>query len=287
MNLIDRNAISDPEIRMSAPGEFAKLTAGRTHYLLTGPENGRLIVLVHGIAGPMTTFDPLVDYLAQNGFRTLHYDLYGRGYSDRPEVRYDLDLFAQQLYELLLALDIGSPFTILGWSLGGMIAASYVTQFPNSVQGIVYIAPAGIQVSLPLAGRLAILPLLGEIIMAIAGRRVVLHSIANGVIDVEKRNALMKLASVQMNYRGYLRAFLSTLRYCAYLDVSDRYEMSGKSIPVMLITGSEDPSIPPTVQEKLFQLIPQIEMREISGVGHFPHYERPVEVGSSISRFLV
>jgi pimeloyl-ACP methyl ester carboxylesterase len=55
--------------------------------------------------------------------------------------------------------------------------------------------------------------------------------------------------------------------------------MSGKNIPVMLITGSEDPSIPPPVQKKLSQLIPQIEMREIIGVGHFPHFEKPVEVG--------
>jgi pimeloyl-ACP methyl ester carboxylesterase len=110
---------------------------------------------------------------------------------------------------------INSPFTILGWSLGGMIAASYATQFPSSIQGIVYIATAGIQVSLPLAGRLAIFPVLGEIIMVLAGRRVVLRSVANGVVDVQKRNAFLKLAADQMKYRGYLRAFLSTLRYCA------------------------------------------------------------------------
>lgn len=272
---------------MPAPGDFAELSAGRTHYLLAGPENGKPIVLVHGIAGPMTSFDPLVEYLSHSGFRTLQYDLYGRGYSDRPDVRYDLNLFTRQLRELLVFLDVGKSLTILGWSLGAMIAASYASMFPRAIKGIVYVAPAGIQVSLPLTARLAMLPLLGEIIMAFAGRRVVLRSISNGVIDVENRNAVMKLVSDQINYRGYLRAFLSTLRHCAYLDVSYQYQMSGKSIPVMLITGSEDPSIPPPVQAKFSQLIPHIEMKEIIGTGHFPHYEKPVEVGSLLSDFLV
>ena len=105
------------------------------------------------------------------------------------------------------------------------------------------------------------------------------------MVDADKRNAFMKLVVDQMNYPGYLQAFLSTLRHCAYLVVRDLYEMSAKDIPVMLIRGSEDASIPRAVQTELFKRIPQIKVREIIGAGHFPHHEKPIDVGSLLSEF--
>lgn len=263
-----------------------RLSAGITHYSLSGSAQGRPVVFVHGIAGPMGSFDPVADILAEEGYQALQYDLYGRGYSDRPFVKYTLDLFVLQLRELLSELRINGPITLIGWSLGGMISASFAAQYPDSTERIVYIAPAGIDVSLPLVGRLAMAPAIGELIMAVAGRRAVLRSIANGLIDEKRRRAFIELASEQMESAGYLRSFLSTLRNCAYLDVSDRYAKSGTNIPVMMIIGSEDPSIPSRVQDEISRLIPHIQVKTFDGVGHFPHFERPADVGSLVSQFL-
>lgn len=58
--------------------EFAKLSDGTVAYELTGPESGELVVLVHGVSGPMMVWDKTVPALNAAGFRTLRFDLYGR-----------------------------------------------------------------------------------------------------------------------------------------------------------------------------------------------------------------
>lgn len=80
-------------VRASAPGSFIELPDSCTHYELGGPQNGRLIVLVHGFSVPYFIWDPTFSFLTESGFRALRYDLFGRGYSDRPKVRYDIDLW--------------------------------------------------------------------------------------------------------------------------------------------------------------------------------------------------
>lgn len=70
-------------------------------------------------------------------------ELYGRGYSDSPGVVYDDVLFVNQLVGLLLKLGWDKP-SIIGYSLGGAIATGYISRFPESIDKVVYIAPAGI-----------------------------------------------------------------------------------------------------------------------------------------------
>ncbi len=96
----------DDKARSVSPGDFVQLSQGYVHYQLEGPETGETVVLVHGFSAPMFIWERTVPALTKAGFRVLSYDLYGRGYSDRPDVAYDKDLFDTQLLELLDALDI-------------------------------------------------------------------------------------------------------------------------------------------------------------------------------------
>ncbi len=52
----------------------------------------------------------------------LRYDLYGRGYSDRPDVVYNKDLFDRQLFGLLAILDIHDRVDLVGNSMGASSA---------------------------------------------------------------------------------------------------------------------------------------------------------------------
>src|SRR5512135_2050203 len=91
----------DDAARASAGGSFIDLPQGRTHYELTGPADRRPVVLVHGFSVPFFVWDPTFEALAAAGQRVLRYDLFGRGYSDRPHAHYDLAFFARQLGDLL------------------------------------------------------------------------------------------------------------------------------------------------------------------------------------------
>src|ERR1043166_1433761 len=76
------------EVRRFVPGSFARLADGITHYEFAGPPDAAIVVLIHGFSIPDYLLDPPFPALVSSGFRVLRYDLFGRGYSDRPDVTY-------------------------------------------------------------------------------------------------------------------------------------------------------------------------------------------------------
>ena len=85
----------DDTARLRAPGDFVRLPDGMVHYELAGPDSGVTVVLVHGFSVPFYIWDSTAARLHDAGFRVLRYDLYGRGYSDRPHTPYDTALFVR------------------------------------------------------------------------------------------------------------------------------------------------------------------------------------------------
>jgi pimeloyl-ACP methyl ester carboxylesterase len=128
--------VIDEIVRASAPGQFVRLTGGFTHYELAGPDDGLLVVLVHGFSVPCFIWDPTFAGLVDAGFRVLRYDLFGRGYSDRPEVIYNQALFDRQLCELLDALGFTTPVNLVGLSMGGAIVVGFAAQHPERVRAL-------------------------------------------------------------------------------------------------------------------------------------------------------
>ena len=281
------NKILSAITRRSAPGSFVQLSKGLTHYKLSGPLDGKLVVLIHGIAGPFGIWTKVADSLMSHGFRILQYDLYGRGYSDRPDVNHGIDLYLNQLMDLLTVLSIKTPITLVGWSLGGMIAVSYTAKYSKIVDQLILIAPAGVGISRPAMARIVMIPLLGEILMSLLGRAIIIRSLLKGLHSNDLVNDYRALVSEQMQYRGYLRSFLSTLRYCVFEDASEDYRTIGNlELPVLMISGSEDSFITQEARNRIGELIPSLEYNEILGTGHIPHFERPEEVGRLLINFI-
>lgn len=84
-----------------------------------------------------------------NGYRVLLYDLYGRGRTDILDIKYTPKLLSQQLVELLYVNNINSKVTLLGYSMGAVVATQFAVTFPSRVEKIIYIAPAVVPVPFP------------------------------------------------------------------------------------------------------------------------------------------
>nr|OQO26051.1 hypothetical protein B0A51_06908 [Rachicladosporium sp. CCFEE 5018] len=117
---------------------------------LYGPSNtGRKVLLIHGISTPSVVFAPLATLLAdRHNYQVLTFDLFGRGYSDSPSPdiwRQDEGLWCSQIFAVLSCAGwLGERVAIVGYSLGGGIAAAFTYFYPERVESLVLIAPSGV-----------------------------------------------------------------------------------------------------------------------------------------------
>ena len=274
-------------VRASAPGSFVQLSDGFTHYELGGPPNGGPVVLVHGFSVPYFIWDPTFTFLTESGFRVLRYDLFGRGYSDRPKVRYDIDLFCKQLRELLDTLGV-ERFNLMGLSLGGPISATFTTRYPERVRKLVLIDPAGAKaVVLAKAIVSEITPAVGGLVSSLFKNKGQAKESTSDFYAPENTKAFVEKYMVHVKYKGFMRAILSTMRNGMLGDFSATYREVGElGTPALLFWGRDDQTVPFTYSQVILDAIPQVDFHAFDHCGHIPHYEKPDEANPLLLEFL-
>ncbi len=274
--------------RQSAGGSFIALTNGITHYELGGNESGDVVVLVHGFSVPYFIFDPTFEFLTRSGFHVLRYDLFGRGFSDRPDTRYNVDLFVRQLKDLLDALRFSRPVDLIGLSMGGPITATFTARHPERVKTLTLIDPAGARsLAQTLLPRMIKLPFIAEAILNLVGGEIIVESNAKDFFDPNLVEHFKARYRVQMQYKGFLRAILSTIRNGMLESFLDVYRQVGKmGKPVLLFWGRNDKTVPLEHGNDLCVAMPNTEFHMIENCGHIPHYEKPEEVNALLLEFL-
>jgi pimeloyl-ACP methyl ester carboxylesterase len=257
-------------VRSNAPGQFAQLSQGITHYRWIGPVRGPVAVCVHGLTTPSMVWDAVANGLALMGFRVLVYDLYGRGYSDRAPGLQDQDFFIRQLTDLLDDQGITEDVTFLGYSMGGAIVSAFAARHPERVLRLILLAPAGMGHDL---GKLAKFtrdtPILGDWLMLLrypAAHRKgteaerALPSEVDGIIDYQQ---------AELAKRGFVPAVLSSLRGMLPHKLEEAHrQISRDGIPVLAIWGREDVVIPISAMGQLAQWNRVARHEVIEGAGH-------------------
>lgn len=108
--------------------QLSSLTAdgGQLHYHDVG--QGQPVVLIHGWPLSGRSWEAQVAPLVEAGFRVIAYDRRGFGDSSQPWEGYDYDTFAQDLDDLLTALDVRDA-ALVGFSMGGGEVARYIGKY--------------------------------------------------------------------------------------------------------------------------------------------------------------
>ena len=281
----DRESLTmDDGARRHAAGTFVKLSDGVTHYQLGGPAWGMPLLLVPSFSTPYNVWDPTYDGLTAAGFRVLRYELFGRGFSDRPEARYDAAFYDRQIVELLDALGI-PQVDIAGLSMGGPIAAAFANRHPDRVRRVMLFDPGyWTAISLPFGLRL---PVIGTYNMAVAVAPGLPRSQLADFAHPERYPQYLDPYLDQMRYRGFRRAILETLRNYLTHDVTGEFVQLGKSgKPVLLVWGKSDQDVPIELSADVRNAIPQAEFHVIDDAGHVPHFEHPEVVNPLVIEFL-
>ncbi|KAI0337046.1 alpha/beta-hydrolase [Trametopsis cervina] len=216
---------------VKAQAGYAVLPQGRTRYWIIGPEDGKKVVLIHGLSIPSIIWKDVAPELAQKGYRVLLYDLYGRGYSDAPQVTYGTSLYVTQL-ALLLQYVGWEKTNVVGISMGGAIAASFCVQFPHLVTGkVALFAAAGILEAEDMSrtSRFLSSPLM-QAVTATYPFRVYLKRLANTSMPASGRDdSFSELVRIQSAHLpGYNSALASSIRDGPIRNLAPVYAQLGR-----------------------------------------------------------
>ena len=103
------------------------------NYELEG--EGKTIVFVHGLSDSLAYWKVLSETL-KNDYQTLIYDLRGHGESSDDDGNTTIDLYQEDLYQLLKALNIENA-VFVGLSLGGNVILDLAVNHPEMVKGLI------------------------------------------------------------------------------------------------------------------------------------------------------
>jgi pimeloyl-ACP methyl ester carboxylesterase len=267
------------EVRKQVAGQFIKLTGGITHYESGGPDTGRVVILVHGFSVPYYIWGATFDSLVQNGFHVIRYDEFGRGYSDRPNVKYDPALYRTQLSDLITALKLKTPVHLAGLSFGGAVVTDFAVNHPELVDKIILVDPVYSR------SRMEKSEWVANYEMALDH-----ENQANGQLTdfkhPEQFPGWVDKYKVQMQYKGFRHALISTRKhYYGDIIISNYQRLGSLHKKVLLIWGKEDQTVPFHFSDSLRKMVP-VEFFPVDDARHLPNLEKPGLVGRKMVAFL-
>jgi pimeloyl-ACP methyl ester carboxylesterase len=274
----------DATVRSLVPGRFVHLSDGVTHYELAGPATGEMVVLAAGRSVPYYIWYPTFKMLVDSGFHVLRYDYYGRGYSDRPDIKYNEELYTRQLAELLDSLGITQPINLAGLSFGGSVVTSFTDRYPARVRRLIYFDPY-IRRAVPVPFALRI-PVVRNVAALLAERSAAASQLDDFLQPTRFPDWPVRYRP-QLQYRGFRHGRIADALDGPNLDQQaelDRLSQSDR--PVFIVWGKQDPTVPIDASKQLLAAFPKSEFVVVDSAGHLPNWEDPNAVHPALLAFL-
>lgn len=131
---------------MHAPGDFISFGSSRLHYHRWG-RGDRLLLCFHGYGETAASFAFLADALGEE-FTILAVDLPFHGETDwREPPPFTMEQLLSVLDTLLAGIAPGTPWYLMGYSMGGRIALSLLQAVPDRIARLVLVAPDGLRLN--------------------------------------------------------------------------------------------------------------------------------------------
>lgn len=237
--------------------------------LIQGDPHGHPVVLVHGIASSVHSWDALQPLLLETGHRTYAFDLLGHGNSPKPETAegYTIEAAYAHTRDWLFSLALTEPFTLIAHSLGGYLSLRFALEHPQLIKRLALVNPFYCPEQLSSAVQLGMRrPHLAARFLEAAPLWAVTPVVRwNNNVTAN----LSEAAKTQMAL-DYKRANPNIL----YLAPSARdlsADIQALEVETLVVWGAEDRTLHPESFQRLMALLPNATAFPIENAGHVPH----------------
>ncbi|WP_141328012.1 alpha/beta fold hydrolase [Myxococcus sp. AB025B] len=105
----------------------------------------KTVIFVHGLGSYLKFWQAQLDVFHAKGYRVVAVDLPGYGKSDKPATfPYTTEAMADAVAELARVLGVEKPI-LAGHSMGGQTSLSYALRYPDALEALVLVSPAGFE----------------------------------------------------------------------------------------------------------------------------------------------
>jgi 3-oxoadipate enol-lactonase len=254
--------------------KFMKANGLAIHYLDQGRRDGPPLVFINSLGTDFRIWNVVAEILAPD-FRILTYDKRGHGLSESgPDVN-DIADYARDVLALMDALAVGRA-TIVGLSIGGLIAQELYRQKPDCVAALVLCDTAAkIGTDEIWDQRMAQIEHGG--IEALADAILERWFTADFRAARSSELAGMRAMLTRTPKQGYLAA-------CGALKRADLRPYAGQiRAPTLCLVGDQDGSTPVALVKETSALISGSRFEIIEGAGHIPNVEKPKIVAAFVA----
>ena len=251
---------------------------GRLRYLTGG--SGKPLVLLHTVRTQAEHFRHLIPLVQQN-YTVYALDLPGMGYSEIvPGASYDEPAMRAGVKRLLTQLDL-RDVTLLGESLGAVLALTAAADLPDRVRRVVAVNPYDYRAGITRTSLLArliingvIAPGIGPMLAKQEPKPILRAILAGGMLDPTALGDDYLDELLQIGRRpGYPTVARAVYRNLPSL-IAARADYSKVTAPIHLVYGEKDWSRRSDRQANR-RLMPEAEFTELPNVGHFIALEHP------------
>jgi 3-oxoadipate enol-lactonase len=237
-------------------------------YTVDGAADAPVVVLSNSLGATRAMWDPQVPALAQR-YRVVTYDTRGHGDSPAPATPYTLDDLTDDLVALLDEVG-ASRAHIVGLSLGGMTAMRLAAREPERVDRLAVLCTSAKVDPQPFLDRAAAARTGGtaSLAPAVVSRWLTPAFAAENPELVARLEAMIATADDE----GYA----ACCEAVAHMDL--RTDLGRIAAPTVVVSGWQDPALPPEHQKLIADSIPEAELVTVSPGAHLANLEQAVQV---------
>ena len=252
------------------------------YYEITG--SGPPLTLIMGLGCSARQWQWMVPVFAES-FQVITFDNRGVGRTGKPDMDYTTDLFAEDTYALLKALEIDKTH-LLGASVGGMIAQKYALKYPGMLDRLVLGCTMPSFTHLPPTDEVLQHMQESQLVAPEEGVEMMMQLFLSEQFFTEQPDHTAKLRDVMTTEKKEQGqdAFMRQLGAAMIHDTLN--EAKNIKVPTLAITGELDPIAPVKNGRFLAEQISNSTLVEIPDVYHAFWVEKYEEACKIITTFL-